>query len=97
MAKACHEWQEARVPAVQQAIGNLIWSFVAAQGRVAASTLLTGEFVEAWNRFQRNVQDPGPGVPAPGAPAPGGDISDLLPIRVVRPEGEVSPAPGTLS
>jgi hypothetical protein len=97
MAKACHEWQEARVPAVQQAIGNLIWSFVAAQSRVAASTLLTGEFVEAWNRFQRNVPDPGSGAPAPGTPGPGGDISDLLPIRVVRPEGEVSPAPGTLS
>jgi len=97
MAKACHEWQEARVPAVQQAIGNLIWSFVAAQCRVAASTLLTGEFVEAWNRFQRNVPDPASGAPAPGTPGPGGDISDLLPIRVVRPEGQVCPAAGTLS
>lgn len=97
MARACHEWQEARVPAAQQSIGNLIWSFVTAQGRVAASTLLTGEFVDAWNRFQQGVPDPGNGAPAPGTPEPGAGIDDLLPFRIGRPQGEVSDAPGTPS
>lgn len=107
MAKACHEWQEIRAPSARQAIGGLICSFAHSQGHVPADTLLPGEFVGAWDAFQRElrmaatagrdaVAQPGTPGAKPAEPWRGPDIAALHRIGRRRPESETSPAPGTL-
>lgn len=96
IGEACRQWQKAHVPAVRQVIGNLIWAFATAQGRMPIGTLLTSEFVAAWDEFQRGVRGPSaaPGAAGPGSPAPGSaglGPDDLVEFNIVRPDGQVAP------